>query len=68
MTGSRVLVVDDFAANRQLVCGAPEGVGLRVGRGGRRRGGGDAVRCRAAQAGTPFDAAVLDMQMPEWTA
>jgi two-component system, sensor histidine kinase and response regulator len=64
VAGSKVIVIDDFAANRQLVvalltawgCASAEAAdaaeGLRL-------------MVEAADAGKPFHAAVVDMQMPD---
>jgi PAS domain S-box-containing protein len=64
VAGSRVLVVDDFAANRQLVAALLTGWGCEP---VEAPGAGAAVDLlrRAAESGRPFDAAVLDMQMPD---
>jgi two-component system, sensor histidine kinase and response regulator len=62
--GSRVLVVDDFATNRQLVVALLSQWGCRS---AEAPSSADALRVlgEAAAAGDPFDAAVLDMQMPD---
>jgi PAS domain S-box-containing protein len=61
--GSRVLVVDDFAANRQLVSALLKGWGCE---GAEASDAANAMQMlvNAAEAGRAFDAAVLDMQMP----
>jgi CheY-like chemotaxis protein len=61
--GSKVLVVDDFAANRQLVSVLLKGWGCE----GAEASDAEsalALLVDAAESGKPFDAAVLDMQMP----
>jgi two-component system, sensor histidine kinase and response regulator len=63
VSGTRVLVVDDFATNRLLVVNLLSAWGCRTAE------AGDAVTAlcllrEAAAAGDPFDAAVLDMQTP----
>jgi PAS domain S-box-containing protein len=62
--GSRVLVVDDFATNRQLVVALLSQWGCRSAEASSSAG---ALRLlgEGAAAGDPFDAAVLDMQMPD---
>ena len=62
--GRRVLVVDDFATNRQLVVALLSKWGCRS---AEASSSADALRLlgEAAAAGDPFDAAVLDMQMPD---
>jgi signal transduction histidine kinase/DNA-binding response OmpR family regulator len=62
--GSRILVVDDFTANRQLVMALLSQWGCRP---AEASSGADALRLLgdAAAAGHPFDAAVIDMQMPD---
>jgi two-component system, sensor histidine kinase and response regulator len=64
VTGSRVLVVDDFAINRQLVLALLSQWGCRS---AEAPSSAEALRLlgEAATAGDPFDAAVLDMQMPD---
>ena len=62
--GTRVLVVDDFAANRQLVVALLKAWGCEWAE------ASDAATARrllaeASEAGRPFDAAILDMQMPD---
>jgi two-component system, sensor histidine kinase and response regulator len=62
--GSRVLVVDDFAANRQLVSVLLNRWGCEFA----EACSADAallVLREAAEAARPFDVAVLDMQMPD---
>jgi two-component system, sensor histidine kinase and response regulator len=61
--GSRVLVVDDFAANRQLVCALLKGWGCEWAEASDASGAMQ-VLADAAHAARPFDAAILDMQMP----
>jgi two-component system, sensor histidine kinase and response regulator len=63
VAGSRVLVVDDFAANRQLVVALLTAWGCQAGEVSDARDAVGVLRA-AAQAGQPYDAAVLDMQMP----
>jgi PAS domain S-box-containing protein len=60
----RILVVDDFATNRQLVVALLSQWGCRP---AEASSSADALRLlgEAAASGDPFDAAVLDMQMPD---
>ena len=64
VAGSRILVVDDFATNRMLVVTLLAGWGCRP---AEATSAAEAHRLlrEAAEAGDPFDAAVLDMQMPD---
>ena len=64
LAGSRVLVVDDFSANRQLVVALLRGWGCESADVATASAALDLLR-GAAVAGKPFDAAVLDMQMPD---
>ena len=62
---SHILVVDDNATNREVLVGPAPGLG-RAARGGHRRPVGAAgPRARRRDAGDPFAAAILDMQMPD---
>jgi CheY-like chemotaxis protein len=64
VTGSRILVVDDFVTNRQLVVTLLAGWGCRP---AEASGASTALRMLrdAAEAGEPFDAVVLDIQTPD---
>ena len=64
IAGRRILVVDDFAANRQLVVALLSQWGCRPAEASSSE---EALRLlgEAAAARDPFDAAVLDMQMPD---
>jgi PAS domain S-box-containing protein len=64
LTGSRVLVVDDFAANRHLVVTLLAGWGCRPAEAASADAAMPMLR-EAAERGEPFDAAILDMQMPD---
>ena len=63
LDGVRVLVVDDNETNRQILQEQLQGWRMRV---VCAEGGEAALRlmAQAAQNGTPFDLAILDMQMP----
>jgi PAS domain S-box-containing protein len=64
IAGRRILVVDDFATNRQLVVALLSQWGCRSAEASSSE---EALRLLgdAAAARDPFDAAVLDMQMPD---
>jgi len=64
VSGSRILVVDDFVANRQLVVALLSGWGCRPVEAPNAEAALRLLR-EAAAAGDPFDAALLDMQMPD---
>ncbi len=64
IAGSRVLVVDDFAANRQVVGALLRGWGCEFADARNATSALELLRS-AAESGRPFDAAVLDMQMPD---
>src|SRR5881296_3717836 len=62
--GRRLLVVDDNETNRRIVRDMLGAEGVAVHEAARADAGLAALR-RAAGAGTPFDLAILDAQMPE---
>jgi PAS domain S-box-containing protein len=62
--GRRLLVVDDNETNRRILRDMLGAEGLAVHEAGRAEPGLEALR-RAAQAGTPYDLAILDAQMPD---
>ncbi|HSI61256.1 MAG TPA: AAA family ATPase [Ideonella sp.] len=63
LDGVRVLVVDDNAASRQILCDMASALGMVA---DHASDGWDALRTLtlAAHAGTPFDLAVIDWHMP----
>src|SRR6266576_2784622 len=62
--GRRLLVVDDNETNRRIVRDMLGAEGMAVHEAPRADAGLEALR-RAAQAGTPYDLAILDAQMPD---
>jgi CheY-like chemotaxis protein len=64
LTGSRVLVVDDNLTNRKILLGQLQLCGVDALATGSAADALAAIR-RANAAGRPFDAALLDHQMPE---
>ncbi|OLD58400.1 MAG: hypothetical protein AUF60_09930 [Gemmatimonadetes bacterium 13_1_20CM_69_28] len=62
--GRRVLVVDDNETNRRILRDMLGAEGVAVHEAARADAGMAALR-RAAAAGTPFDLAILDAQMPD---
>src|SRR3989440_4764610 len=62
--GRRVLVVDDNETNRRILRDMLGAEGVAVHEAHRADAGLEALR-RAATAGTPFDLAILDAQMPD---
>ncbi|HEX4628234.1 MAG TPA: response regulator, partial [Gemmatimonadales bacterium] len=62
--GRRLLVVDDNETNRRIVRDMLGAEGMAVHEAPRADAGLDALR-RAHRAGTPFDVAILDAQMPD---
>src|SRR5205814_4761955 len=62
--GRRLLVVDDNETNRRIVRDMLGAEGIAVHEAHRADAGLEALR-RAARAGTPFDLAILDAQMPD---
>src|SRR5256886_8340352 len=62
--GRRLLVVDDNEANRRILRDMLGAEGVAVHEAARADAGLTALR-RAAAAGTPFDIAILDAQMPD---
>jgi CheY-like chemotaxis protein len=64
LTGSRVLVVDDNLTNRKILLGQLQLCGVEAVATGSAADALVALR-RAGAAGRPFDAALLDHQMPE---
>jgi PAS domain S-box-containing protein len=60
LLGRRVLVVDDNATNRHILRAYLEGWGMRV-----RDTAAPSEALEWIRRGDPFDAAILDMQMPE---
>ncbi|MBI5331059.1 MAG: response regulator [Betaproteobacteria bacterium] len=63
LAGLRVLVVDDNATNRRILCDTLENAGVQV---ESANGGGPGLRALALAnvRGQPFDALLLDVQMP----
>ncbi len=64
LTGLRVLIVDDNATNRTVLQQQVTNWGMSEGLAGRAEEALHSLR-QAAQTGTPFHLAILDMQMPE---
>ena len=62
--GRRLLVVDDNETNRRIVRDMLGAEGMAVHEAPRADAGLEALR-RAARAGTPYDLAILDAQMPD---
>jgi CheY-like chemotaxis protein len=62
--GRRLLVVDDNETNRRIVRDMLGAEGMAVHEASRADAGLEALR-RAARAGTPYDLAILDAQMPD---
>jgi two-component system, sensor histidine kinase and response regulator len=62
--GRRLLVVDDNETNRRIVRDMLGAEGMAVREAPRADAGLEALR-QAARAGTPFDLAILDAQMPD---
>src|SRR5256884_233384 len=62
--GCRLLVVDDNETNRRILRDMLGAEGVAVHEAARADAGLEALR-RAAAAGTPFDLAILDAQMPD---
>ena len=62
--GRRLLVVDDNETNRRIVRDMLGAEGMAVHEAHRADAGLEALR-RAARAGTPYDLAILDAQMPD---
>ncbi len=64
LRGLRVLVVDDNATNRAILCRQVEGWGMGVDCAEDGRRALESLRTAIGE-GRPFDLAILDMQMPE---
>jgi CheY-like chemotaxis protein len=64
LRGMRILIVDDSAANRLLVVTLLTQWGVRCAQAA-DAGEGLALLLAGASAGAPFDAAILDMEMPD---
>src|SRR5207244_6649382 len=62
--GRRLLVVDDNETNRRIVRDMLGAEGMAVHEAPHADAGLEALR-RAARAGTPYDLAILDAQMPD---
>ncbi len=63
LKGRRMLVVDDNGSNRRIVRGMLSAVGVVVDEAEDAEAGLEALR-KAAAAGTPYELAILDAQMP----
>jgi len=64
LSGSRVLVVDDNATNREILLHQLEAWGMRVGMAESGRQGLDMLRA-ASEHHKPYDLVILDMHMPK---
>src|SRR5206468_2041833 len=64
LDGLRVLVVDDNASSRKMLCDVLAGWRMRVGGVGSAAEALDRLR-RAASADNPYDLVVVDLHMPE---
>ncbi len=64
LSGIRVLIVDDNATSREILCNLTSSWGMRP---GRAEGGAWALEVLSSAVGEadPFEIAVIDMQMPE---